>query len=148
MVRGRALFLLLLVLPFSLPAASASSAVGVGAEGPDAQGAFRLLFDVQRDAPASVDVSLDVRREDADGPVQGARELGPSAFPAGTTRLNLSFLPAAVVGYAFDTRCGTPGDSGGCEMSAATIAISALPIGFLGAFLASLILGLRARRRA
>lgn len=98
MVRGRALLLILLVLPFSLPAASASGAVGVGAEGPDAQGAFRLLFDVQRDAPASVDVSLDVRREDADGTVQGAREMGPSEFPAGTTRLNLSFLPAEGAG--------------------------------------------------
>ena len=58
------------------------------------------------------------------------------------------FMLVLVVGYAFDPRCGTPGDSGGCEMSAATIAISALPIGFLGGFLVSLILGLRARRRA
>lgn len=98
MVRGRALFLILLVLPFSLPAASASGAVGVGAEGPDAQGGFRLLFDVQRDAPASVDVALDVLREDADGTRQAARELGPRELAAGTTRLNLSFLPAEGAG--------------------------------------------------
>ncbi|MFA7413865.1 MAG: hypothetical protein WC048_05220 [Rhizobium sp.] len=35
---------------------------------------------------------------------------------------------ALSMGYIFDPRCGTPGDSGGCEMGAAAAAIAmALP---------------------
>jgi hypothetical protein len=47
------------------------------------------------------------------------------------------------LGYAFDPRCGTPGDSGGCEMGAATLAIaSALP-GIIGGVTLGILLGLR-----
>jgi len=50
--------------------------------------------------------------------------------------------------YTFDSRCGTPGDSGGCEMGAFTIAVaSALPAFAIG-FLISLIVGIRSRKRA
>lgn len=31
------------------------------------------------------------------------------------------FLAVLVAAYALDPRCGTPGDSGGCEMGAAVI---------------------------
>ncbi len=38
------------------------------------------------------------------------------------------FFIVLTVAHTFDSRCGTPGDSGGCEMGAASIAIfSALP---------------------
>lgn len=53
----------------------------------------------------------------------------------------------AVLGlaYSFDPRCGSPGDSGGCEMGAASIAmVSAVP-GFLIFFFVPLIRGLRRR---
>ncbi|MGE0500506.1 MAG: hypothetical protein AB7I79_02490 [Rhizobiaceae bacterium] len=60
----------------------------------------------------------------------------------------LVFFIVLILGHALDSRCGTPGDSGGCEMGAATIGFaSALP-GFALGFFVSLILGLRARRKA
>ncbi|MDP1748335.1 MAG: hypothetical protein Q8L22_02675 [Reyranella sp.] len=38
------------------------------------------------------------------------------------------FFIVLTAAHVFDPRCGTPGDSGGCEMGAASIAIlSALP---------------------
>ena len=58
------------------------------------------------------------------------------------------FFLVLALGYAFDPRCGTPGDSGGCEMGAATMAFAAAPIGLVAGFLVSLILGLRSRGRA
>jgi hypothetical protein len=37
-------------------------------------------------------------------------------------------ITGLVLAYSLDSRCGTPGDSGGCEMGIASIAIaSALP---------------------
>lgn len=40
----------------------------------------------------------------------------------------LTGILALSLGYLFDPRCGTPGDSGGCEMGAATAAVAmALP---------------------
>lgn len=40
----------------------------------------------------------------------------------------LTGILALSLGYIFDPRCGTPGDSGGCEMGAATAAVAmALP---------------------
>ncbi len=37
-------------------------------------------------------------------------------------------IAALALAYSLDTRCGTPGDSGGCEMGIASLAIaSALP---------------------
>jgi len=57
------------------------------------------------------------------------------------------FFGVLAVGYTFDTRCGTPGDSGGCEMGAATMAIAAAPVGFLVCFIITLVRGLAARSR-
>lgn len=49
--------------------------------------------------------------------------------------------------YLMNPRCGTPGDSGGCEMGAAAIAImSAIP-GAIAFFLFTLIRGLAKRRQ-
>jgi hypothetical protein len=43
------------------------------------------------------------------------------------------FLTLAIA-YSVDSRCGTPGDSGGCEMGAASLAIvSSIPGALLGA---------------
>ena len=49
--------------------------------------------------------------------------------------------------HVFDLRCGTPGDSGGCEMGAAGIAVfSAIPGLALGVAIA-LIQGYRSRSK-
>ena len=50
--------------------------------------------------------------------------------------------------YTFDSRCGTPGDSGGCEMGAFSVALAMALPGFAIGFFASLIPGLRRRNRA
>ena len=50
--------------------------------------------------------------------------------------------------HIFDPRCGTPGDSGGCEMGAASIAFfSALP-GMAGGVLLAVIQAYRKRKPA
>ena len=36
------------------------------------------------------------------------------------------FFIVLVAAHVFDRRCGTPGDSGGCEMGAATMAVLAV----------------------
>jgi hypothetical protein len=36
------------------------------------------------------------------------------------------FFMVLVAAHVFDPRCGTPGDSGGCEMGAAAMAIAAV----------------------
>lgn len=58
------------------------------------------------------------------------------------------FFIVLIVGYTFDSRCGSPGDSGGCEMGAATLGFAAAPFGLVAGFVVSLLLGLRARRRS
>jgi len=52
------------------------------------------------------------------------------------------------LGYMLDSRCGTPGDSGGCEMGALTAAVAMALPGFALGFFVSLIMGLRRRRLA
>ena len=39
------------------------------------------------------------------------------------------FFLVLTLGYAFDSRCGSPGDSGGCEMGIASLMIGAVPVG-------------------
>jgi hypothetical protein len=57
----------------------------------------------------------------------------------------VTFFGVLVLAYSVDSGCGTPGDSGGCEMGAAGLAIaSALP-GFVIIFMIALTLGLRRR---
>lgn len=57
------------------------------------------------------------------------------------------FLLVLALAHLFDPRCGTPGDSGGCEMGAFSLAVMAAPVGAIGAFVLSLVLGLRSRGR-
>jgi membrane associated rhomboid family serine protease len=55
------------------------------------------------------------------------------------------FFGVLIAAHLLDPRCGTPGDSGGCEMGAASIAfLSALP-GLAGGIVLALIQGLRKR---
>lgn len=64
--------------------------------------------------------------------------IGLVAFPF------LAFLLVLTLGYLFDPRCGTPGDSGGCEMGAASIGFAAIIPGFLAGIVIDLV---RRRRR-
>ena len=56
-----------------------------------------------------------------------------------------AFAIMAVV-YQLTPACGTPGDSGGCEMGMAVAVITSAPIGALAFFLVSLALGFSRRR--
>ena len=48
---------------------------------------------------------------------------------AGAVVLPLVLLIPMIVIYMVDSRCGTPGDSGGCEMGIAALMIGAVPVG-------------------
>jgi hypothetical protein len=57
------------------------------------------------------------------------------------------FFIVLIAAHTFDSRCGTPGDSGGCEMGALSIAVfSALP-GLAIGVAYSLIQGYRNRAK-
>ncbi len=57
------------------------------------------------------------------------------------------FFTVLVAAHTFDSRCGTPGDSGGCEMGALSIAVfSGLP-GLLVGVAIALIQAFRNRAR-
>lgn len=92
-MRRITLILTLLMLTPLLPLAAANAAVPVGATGPDAEGAWALVFDVARDAAGRAAASLDVVATDATT-THATRDLGAMDLAAGATRLNLSFLPA------------------------------------------------------
>ena len=55
----------------------------------------------------------------------------------------LAFALVLTLGYLFDPHCGTLGDSGGCEMGAASIGFAAIIPGFL----AGIVIDLVRRRR-
>lgn len=57
------------------------------------------------------------------------------------------FFVVLTLAHIFDSRCGTPGDSGGCEMGAATIAIASAIPGAVALFLFTLIRGLAKRKQ-
>lgn len=98
-MRLRALLLSLLILPaLAPPPAGASGAAAVAAVGPDADGAWSLLYDVHRDAPGHAALALDVRRDDLGNETRAARDLGAHDLPAGVTRWNATFLPAEGAG--------------------------------------------------
>ncbi len=59
----------------------------------------------------------------------------------------LLFLVVIVLGRVLDPRCGTPGDSGGCEMGAAGIAFASAIPAFALFFLVALVLAIRRRGR-
>lgn len=93
-MRSLPLILALLTLTATAPLVAAQApASPVAAWGPDAEGAWWLQFDVARDVAGNATLRFDVLRSDADV-VHATRELGVRALGAGTTRLNLSFLPA------------------------------------------------------
>ena len=48
---------------------------------------------------------------------------------AGAVVPPLAVLAVMLVFYAMDSRCGSPGDSGGCEMGIAMLVLSASPVG-------------------
>jgi hypothetical protein len=60
----------------------------------------------------------------------------------------LAGLVPMIAIYIADTRCGTPGDSGGCEMGMASVLIGLVPTGFALGFLVTLIRGILRLRRA
>jgi hypothetical protein len=56
------------------------------------------------------------------------------------------FFLVLTLAHIFDSSCGTPGDSGGCEMGSAGIAIASAIPGAIALFLAALIRGLWKRK--
>lgn len=80
----------------------------------------------------------------------GWRILGRACLGAlaGFFLLPIATFAITLVFYAFDKRCGTPGDSGGCEMGIFSLIVaSALPGAAIG-FVVNLLRALRQRRRA
>jgi hypothetical protein len=73
-----------------------------------------------------------------------ARILG--CMLAGTLALPLAAFVFAIVIWALDPRCGTPGDSGGCEMGLGAMVIMAVPLGAGLGFLVGVWRAVRARR--
>lgn len=59
----------------------------------------------------------------------------------------LVFVGILALSYLFDPRCGSPGDSGGCEMGAAAVSIASAMPAFALFFLIGTIFGLRRRNR-
>ena len=59
----------------------------------------------------------------------------------------ITALLVLILGYLFDPRCGTPGDSGGCEMGAATIGVAAAFPGLAIGVALALLPEWRKRRR-
>ena len=57
------------------------------------------------------------------------------------------FFVVLTLSHLLDPRCGTPGDSGGCEMGSASIAIASAIPGAIALFLFTLIRGLAKQRR-
>lgn len=57
------------------------------------------------------------------------------------------FFLVIALAYTFDPRCGSPGDSGGCEMGAATIAFLSIIPGFAIGVGTALFRGYRKRLR-
>jgi hypothetical protein len=66
---------------------------------------------------------------------------------AGAVALPLAAIVFVIVIYATDSRCGSPGDSGGCEMGLAIVVLGAIPVGAGIGFLVGLRRVWRGRRR-
>jgi hypothetical protein len=60
----------------------------------------------------------------------------------------LSVLAAMIVVYILDSRCGTPGDSGGCEMGIATVVMLSVPVGAMLGLAFGIWRGIKARNLA
>ena len=70
--------------------------------------------------------------------------VGTALLGAGLAPL-IAFVPSMAI-YILDWRCGTPGDSGGCEMSLAVNLIAAIPVGAALGFLYGLWRVVKARK--
>ena len=57
------------------------------------------------------------------------------------------FFIVLIAAHVFDPRCGTPGDSGGCEMGAASIAIFSMLPGLAIGIALALVQGYRNRAK-
>ena len=77
------------------------------------------------------------------------RLMGHSALwlIVGSVVVPLIVLCFMLVVYAFDSRCGTPGDSGGCEMGMAVFVMLSAPLGAAIGGAYGLHRGMRALRR-
>lgn len=93
--RTRLLLVSLLLIPLPLPP---SAAAEPRATGPDDEGAWVLAFDVTLVEARTASARLDVLREDAEGNATGARDLGTKDLPAGTSTVEIPFLPAEGAG--------------------------------------------------
>jgi hypothetical protein len=60
----------------------------------------------------------------------------------------MTFFLVLALAYALDPRCGSPGESGGCEMGSVSIALASAIPGAALLFMIVLIRGQRARRKA
>lgn len=58
-----------------------------------------------------------------------------------------TMIAVLALSYMLDPRCGTPGDSGGCEMGAASVALMAIPVGLILGSGLGIVIELRARAR-
>lgn len=56
------------------------------------------------------------------------------------------FFLVLTLAHIFDSRCGTPGDSGGCEMGSLSIAVASAIPGAIALFLVALMRGLWKRK--
>lgn len=65
---------------------------------------------------------------------------------AGGVVLPLVVLAVMLVVYAMDSRCGSPGDSGGCEMGIAMLVLSASPVGAALGLVAGIVRSIRKGR--
>ncbi|MGN6462670.1 MAG: hypothetical protein ACTHLY_15875 [Pseudolabrys sp.] len=65
---------------------------------------------------------------------------------AGGLVLPLAVLAVMLVFYMMDSRCGTPGDSGGCEMGIAMMVLSASPVGAALGLIVGIVRSVRRRR--
>ena len=66
----------------------------------------------------------------------------------GALAVPLAVLALMIVVYIFDSRCGSPGDSGGCEMGIATVVMSSVPLGALLGLGFGIWRGIKARNAA
>jgi hypothetical protein len=86
----------------------------------------------------------------APAPLSGWRIFGKALLGAllGFFALPIAVFALVLVLNFFNAVCGTPGDSGGCEMGLATAVVaSAIPGAVIG-FIVNLVRGIMARRRA
>jgi hypothetical protein len=69
-------------------------------------------------------------------------------FFLGALVVPLAVLVPMIGVYMFDSRCGSPGDSGGCEMGIATVVMSSVPLGALLGLGFGIWRGIKARNAA